>query len=198
MPAARSPWRWSALAAAGLFVLAFQSTLKIHLGSNSGLNKCHERPRPTSSRAELELFANRPLLGYGSGSFGRAYRQERKGNQQEAVSASHTLPVTVAAEQGIVGLAVYVWVLVAAFATLFGDGAAARAPRRTLDGGPTQPVPAGARGARGDVLRARRAHDGLRGVPRGPVHLGDAGGGACDRALRAARDGEAASAAART
>jgi O-antigen ligase len=126
-----------ALAAAGLFALAFQSTLKIHLGSNSGLNNV------SSGRADLikggaELFANRPLFGYGSGSFGRAYRQERKGNQQQAVSASHTLPVTVAAEQGIVGLVVYVWVLVAAFATLFGDGAAARAPP-DVDGGSRSP-----------------------------------------------------------
>ena len=126
-----------ALAAAGLFALAFQSTLKIHLGSNSGLNNV------SSGRADLikggaELFANRPLFGYGSGSFGRAYRQERKGNQQQAVSASHTLPVTVAAEQGIVGLVVYVWVLMAAFATLFGDGAAARAPP-DVDGGSRSP-----------------------------------------------------------
>jgi O-antigen ligase len=121
-----------ALAAAAVFAVAFQSTLKIHLGSNSGLNKV------TSGRSDLvqggvELFGNRPFFGYGSGSFGRAYRQERKGNQQQAVSASHTLPITVAAEQGIVGLAAYVWVLVAAFGTLFGDGAAARAPPQ-LDG----------------------------------------------------------------
>jgi O-antigen ligase len=130
-----------ALAAAAVFAIAFQSTLEIHLGSNSGLNKV------SSGRADLvrggaELFANRPLLGYGSGSFGRAYRQERKGNQQQAVSASHTLPVTVAAEQGIVGLVVYVWVLVASFATLFGDAGAARAPP-ALDGGSRTPyVPA--------------------------------------------------------
>jgi putative inorganic carbon (HCO3(-)) transporter len=120
------------VAAAAIFALAFQSTLKIHLGSNSGLNKV------TSGRADLirggvELFGKRPLWGYGSGSFGRAYRQERKGNQQEAVSASHTLPVTVAAEQGIVGLAAYLAVLVAGLSTLLGDRAAARAPP-ALDG----------------------------------------------------------------
>jgi putative inorganic carbon (HCO3(-)) transporter len=129
--------RTAAVAAAGLalavvFVAAFQSTLKIHLGSNSGLNKV------TSGRADLvrggvELVGKRPLWGYGSGSFGRAYRQEQKGNQQQAVSASHTLPVTVAAEQGIIGLAAYAAVLVAALATLFGNRAA-RAPPG-LDGG---------------------------------------------------------------
>jgi putative inorganic carbon (HCO3(-)) transporter len=120
------------LALAVVFVAVFQSTLKIHLGSNSGLNKV------TSGRADLvrggvELFGKRPLWGYGSGAFGRAYRQEQKGNQQQAVSASHTLPVTVAAEQGIIGLVAYAAVLAAALAALFGNRAA-RAPP-SLDGG---------------------------------------------------------------
>ncbi len=118
------------LAAAVIFVLAFQSTLKIDLGSNAGLNKV------TSGRSDLiqggvELFADRPLEGYGSGSFGRAFRQERKGNQEEAVSASHTLPVTVGAEQGLIGLAVYAAVLAAAFTTLLGNRMARAAPAAT-------------------------------------------------------------------
>jgi putative inorganic carbon (HCO3(-)) transporter len=119
------------VAAAAVFAIAFQSTLKIHLGSNSGLNKVSSG-RADLIRGGVELFAKRPLWGYGSGAFGRAYRQERKGNQQQAVSASHTLPVTVAAEQGIVGLAAYVAVLFVALSTLFGNRAAARAP--PLDG----------------------------------------------------------------
>jgi O-Antigen ligase len=119
------------LVAATVFVLAFQSTLHIHLGSSSGVNKV------TSGRGDLisggaDLFANRPVWGYGSGSFGRAYRQVRKGNQQQAVSASHTMPVTIAAEQGLIGLAAYAGVLAAAFVTLFGNGAARlRAPPET-------------------------------------------------------------------
>jgi O-antigen ligase len=114
---------------ASVFVLAFQSALKIHLGSSSGVNKV------TSGRGNLitgglDLFRNRPLWGYGSGSFGRAYRQVRKGNQQEAVSASHTMPITVGAEQGLIGLAAYGVVLVASFMVLFGNGAVgnSRAP----------------------------------------------------------------------
>ena len=109
-----------------MIAVAFQDTLKIDLGSSSGLNKV------TSGRSDLiggglELFANRPLQGYGSGSFGRAYRQERKGNQQQAVSASHTMPVTVAAEQGLIGLAAYLAVVAPALLVLFGDRAVARA-----------------------------------------------------------------------
>jgi O-antigen ligase len=107
---------------AGGFVVLFQDALKIDLGSSGGLSKV------TSGRSDLiggglDLFANRPLQGYGSGSFGRAYRLERKGNQQQAVSASHTMPVTVAAEQGLLGLLAYVGVLAAALWALFGDTA---------------------------------------------------------------------------
>jgi len=111
------------LVAASVFVLAFQSTLKIHLGSSSGVNKVTSG-RGDLIRGGLDLFGKRPLWGYGSGSFGRAYRQERKGNQEEAVSASHTLPITVGAEQGLIGLCAYA----AALLTLFGDGAGMRAP----------------------------------------------------------------------
>jgi O-antigen ligase len=113
-------------ATASVFVLAFQSTLKIHLGSSSGVNKV------TSGRGDLiagglDLIGKRPLWGYGSGAFGRAYRQERKGNQEEAVSASHTMPITIGAEQGLIGLAAYAAVLIASFMTLFGNRAS-RAP----------------------------------------------------------------------
>src|SRR5207253_8774906 len=37
-----------------------------------------------------------------------------------SAAASHTIPVTVAAEQGAVGLASYVWLLICAFGLLFG------------------------------------------------------------------------------
>jgi putative inorganic carbon (HCO3(-)) transporter len=119
------------LVAATVFVLAFQSTLKIHLGSSSGVNTV------TSGRGDLisgglDLIAKRPLWGYGSGSFGRAYRQERKGNQEEAVSASHTMPITIAAEQGLIGLAAYAALLLVSLMTLFGNDPS-RAPP-ALDG----------------------------------------------------------------
>ncbi len=124
------------VALAAVIAVAFQDTLKIELGSTSGLTEV------TSGRSDLiggglELFANRPVQGYGSGAFGRAYRQERKGNQQQAVSASHTMPVTVAAEQGLIGLAAYLAVVASALVVLFGDRAAARAGAPgTAGGGP--------------------------------------------------------------
>src|SRR4029079_10688078 len=136
----------AALVLGGAFVVLFQDTLKIDLGSSGGLNKV------TSGRSDLiggglDLFAKRPLQGYGSGSFGRAYRAERKGNQQQAVSASHTMPVTIAAEQGLIGLVAYLAVLVAALWSLFGDSAwravRHRAPPKA-GGGPEGAGPAAA------------------------------------------------------
>jgi O-antigen ligase len=79
----------------------------------------------TSGRFELvrggvAMWLDRPLLGYGSGSFSRVFREREEVSSQEATVASHTIPVTVAAEQGVVGLAAYAVVLLAAFGLTFG------------------------------------------------------------------------------
>ena len=60
----------------------------------------------------------KPLLGWGAGSFNAEYRAHEKSSGREATNASHTIPITVAAEQGIVGLAAYVALLVLAFIRL--------------------------------------------------------------------------------
>jgi putative inorganic carbon (HCO3(-)) transporter len=91
----------------------------------------------TSGRANLvsggiHLFIQRPVYGYGSGSFPKAYREHVK-SRQVPVSVSHTEPVTVASEQGIAGLAAYAALLVAALWTM-GSGmlAAPTAPRAAV------------------------------------------------------------------
>jgi O-antigen ligase len=79
----------------------------------------------------LELFADRPLQGFGSGSFESEYKRHTSASQattQNAVSASHTIPVTIAAEQGVLGLAVYAALLVIAFLALL-TGAGRSPPR---------------------------------------------------------------------
>ena len=78
----------------------------------------------TSGRANLvsggvHLFAQRPVYGYGSGSFPRAYREHVDTNGAP-VSISHTEPITVAAEQGVVGLAAYAALLITALWTMGG------------------------------------------------------------------------------
>ena len=65
----------------------------------------------TGGRADLveggaELFSERPVRGYGSGSFQQAYKDHRK-DEDLPVTESHTEPVTVAAEQGLLGLLLY-------------------------------------------------------------------------------------------
>jgi putative inorganic carbon (HCO3(-)) transporter len=107
------------LALAALFVVAFQGTLRVHLGSSAGVNRATSG-RGNLIRGGLDLFAERPIWGHGSGSFARSYRREHKGSSQQAVSASHTIPLTVAAEQGIVGLGAYLLVLLASFQLLLG------------------------------------------------------------------------------
>jgi putative inorganic carbon (HCO3(-)) transporter len=76
----------------------------------------------TGGRANLveggtELFSERPVWGYGSGSFQQAYREHRA-DQDVPVSESHTEPVTVAAEQGLIGIALYISLIVVALWTL--------------------------------------------------------------------------------
>ena len=66
----------------------------------------------------LGLFADRPGWGYGSGSFVTEYRAHHRATAT-SLSASHTIPVTVAAEQGIIGELVYVALVVTALVCLF-------------------------------------------------------------------------------
>jgi O-antigen ligase len=65
----------------------------------------------------IDLFGERPLQGYGSGSFQTAYKEHRK-NKDLPVTVSHTEPVTVAAEQGLLGLLVYLALIGVALWTL--------------------------------------------------------------------------------
>jgi O-antigen ligase len=81
--------------------------------------------RATSGRFELvrggvEMFLDRPLVGWGSGSFSERYREREDVTSRQATAASHTIPVTVAAEQGLIGLAGYGAVLLASLHLLFG------------------------------------------------------------------------------
>jgi O-antigen ligase len=115
--------RWSAkkaivLAGAFLvlgaaFVLAAPSAVRLDLGSSKSANSA------TSGRYDLisggvGLFADRPAQGWGTGSFPRQYRRAEHVSAERATSASHTIPITVAAEQGVIGLAAYVALLVCA------------------------------------------------------------------------------------
>ncbi len=77
----------------------------------------------TSGRASLlkggiQLFADRPLAGFGSGSFSGEYTIHFR-QAARSVSESHNIPVTVAVEQGVIGEAVYVALVLTALVALF-------------------------------------------------------------------------------
>ncbi len=74
----------------------------------------------------LELAGDRPIAGWGSGSFGRAFYERI---ERARTTVSHSEPITVAAEQGAIGLIVYVALLLVALVTLFGRGARSSAAR---------------------------------------------------------------------
>jgi O-antigen ligase len=123
LAAIRWSWRWTLAAAV---VAAVGAVLVVTLVGGSGkvdISRILDRINiDTSGRANLveggiDLFAERPLQGYGSGSFQAAYRNHRA-NKDTPVSISHTEPVTVAAEQGLLGLTLYVALIAVALWTM--------------------------------------------------------------------------------
>jgi O-antigen ligase len=106
------------LAIAAVVVLTAPSSLHFGLKGSGGSTSNATSGRTKLVSGGLELFAQRPLYGYGSGSFETEYKRHGKASAANATSASHTIPITVAAEQGVVGLAVYIALLCAAFAVL--------------------------------------------------------------------------------
>ena len=85
-------------------------------GLNQGLSGASSG-RPGLVSGGLHLFGARPLWGYGSGSFETEYAA-RHHQPGQTLSASHTIPITIAAEQGLIGELVYLALLAAAFVTL--------------------------------------------------------------------------------
>jgi O-antigen ligase len=119
------------IAIAAVFVLTAPPSLHFGLSGSGGSTSNATSGRTKLISGGLELFADRPLYGWGSGSFETEYRRHGNASAANATSASHTIPITVAAEQGIIGLAVYVALLICAFTVLARD-AGRSPPRLTL------------------------------------------------------------------
>jgi O-antigen ligase len=119
LAAIRWSWRWTLGAVA---IGAIGAVLVVLFVGGSGKFTPERINVDLSGRGSLisggaDLFAEKPLQGYGSGSFQAAYRDHRD-NKDAPVTISHTEPVTVAAEQGLIGLAVYLTLIVVALWTL--------------------------------------------------------------------------------
>jgi O-antigen ligase len=83
--------------------------------------------RTSLVRGGLDLARDRPVWGWGSGSFGKAFYTHIEAAK---TTASHDTPIATAAEQGVIGLAVYAALVAAALAVMLaGDvrGSPARA-----------------------------------------------------------------------
>jgi O-Antigen ligase len=121
LAALRWSLRWTVLACGGAVLVTLALVLAAGTSLKIDLSKVNS---DTSGRANLisggvHLFGDRPLQGYGAGSFGAAYRNHRS-HHRAAVTVSHTEPITVGAEQGLIGLTLYAALLITAFATLLG------------------------------------------------------------------------------
>jgi O-antigen ligase len=116
LAALRWSLKWTVIAAVGGVVVTM---LMVTLAGSFSFDRINI---DTSGRANLvsggvHLFTQRPIYGYGSGSFPKAYRKHVK-TRKAPVSVSHTEPITVAAEQGFVGLMLYAALVVTALWTM--------------------------------------------------------------------------------
>jgi O-antigen ligase len=120
-------WRWRALIAivAAAAVLGGIAVAQPQVRARLQHRTVHSLNEASSGRASLVAVGIRiaranPLRGVGVGDFKRAYahRVHLKGKDPKK-AASHTTPVTVAAETGLPGLLFYAWLLVAVFRQAF-------------------------------------------------------------------------------
>jgi putative inorganic carbon (HCO3(-)) transporter len=136
LAALRWSLRWTL---ASVAVVALAGVLVVALAGGSSKISLSRINVDTGGRANLvsgglDLFAERPIWGYGAGSFPKAYR-EHAGEKNAPVTVSHTEPITVGAEQGLVGLVAYAALLITALWTL-------AAGLRSSLSNPTAPTPA--------------------------------------------------------
>lgn len=109
----------AAVVAAIVVIVAAPGTIGLSDRSAKGLDTA------TSGRTKLvtgglKMFGDRPVWGFGAGSFQKRYRAREHITSQRIAAISHTIPVTIAAEQGVIGLLAYVALLVLALVVLFG------------------------------------------------------------------------------
>ena len=111
--------RWLLAGAAALALgAAIVFAGQLHLTSRHAVHRS-SGGRLKLVRGGLSMFADRPVWGFGAGSFAERFRKREKVGSPQAATASHTIPITVAAEQGVVGLAAYLLVIGAALRLLF-------------------------------------------------------------------------------
>jgi O-antigen ligase len=109
-------------AAAILIMLGVPPTSSEDAGAALGAAPEHGLNRATGGRFDLvkngiRIAVDHPIAGVGVGGFEKAYRERVQVPRRVKTPASHNTPVTVAAETGIVGLALFAWFLATALAS---------------------------------------------------------------------------------
>jgi putative inorganic carbon (HCO3(-)) transporter len=122
--------RWSArLVLGGLATVAVVGiSLALARGASVDLSldsrTLQETGRAELIRGGLDLAGDRPIAGWGSGSFSTRFKRRFEGEldlvatEEAAATASHTEPVTIAAEQGAIGVLAYLALVVTSLAAL--------------------------------------------------------------------------------
>jgi putative inorganic carbon (HCO3(-)) transporter len=107
-----------AVALAALIVVVFfsSSTIEVKSGSGNALDQTTSG-RTRLASGGLKLARDHPLTGFGSGSFAVEFGKRNPLARREA-AVSHTEPITIAAEQGAVGIAAYLALLATSVAVL--------------------------------------------------------------------------------
>jgi putative inorganic carbon (HCO3(-)) transporter len=119
-------WKpWPVLTGAGVaatvalaLVVFAPSALNLETGNQAAID------RATSGRANLigggvRMVRDRPVFGFGSGAYAERYREREQVSSEKVAAASHTIPLTVTAEQGVFGLVAYLVLVALSFALLF-------------------------------------------------------------------------------
>ena len=121
MVAAVVVWRAKSLflVAAGLIVLVLATVASPAVRHKASLSHVTSGRSPLVSKGE-KVAVHHPVVGVGVGGFRRAYADLAglRGKEPKA-AASHTTPVTVAAETGLPGLLLFGWLVAAALYTAF-------------------------------------------------------------------------------
>jgi putative inorganic carbon (hco3(-)) transporter len=109
--------RWTAIATLVALVLVGAGLLV--RSSSSSSTTIDTEGHGTLVSGGLKLARHRPLYGYGSASFSKEFAREEHVPPGDT-TISHSEPVTVAAEQGLIGIAGYLALLAAALWTVLG------------------------------------------------------------------------------
>ncbi len=108
---------WTAIVSPLVAAVALFGLLSVDGGRDSEQSKIADEGRGTLISVGIDLAQERPIYGHGSGSFPEAFAEEEDVKKGEN-TVSHNEPVTVAAEQGTIGLLFYVGLLAVALWTL--------------------------------------------------------------------------------